>query len=69
MAYIVTSDRPLASLKELDLERARAYPGVAAVLSAADVPGINDASAFAHDEPLLAARRAPVPHQPRNLSW
>ena len=53
-ALLVLSERSLARISDLNLDAARAAEGVAAVLSAADVPGSNDASAFAHDEPLLA---------------
>lgn len=63
-ALLVLSTQPLAKLKSLDLEAARAAAGVVAVLSAADVPGSNDASAFAHDEPLLAADEVRYVGQP-----
>ncbi len=42
-------------LKGLDLEAARAYPGVVAVLTAADIPGRNNAGPAAEDDPILAA--------------
>ncbi|MFQ6551770.1 xanthine dehydrogenase molybdopterin binding subunit [Aestuariibius insulae] len=38
----------------MDLEAVRAAPGVVAVMVAADLPGANDVSPSAHDEPLLA---------------
>jgi len=38
----------------MDLSAVRAAPGVAAVLSAADLPDMPDCSPSAHDEPLLA---------------
>ncbi len=37
-----------------DATKARAMPGVAAVLMAEDVPGVNDVGAVRHDEVLLA---------------
>ncbi len=37
-----------------DLSAVRAAPGVVAVLTAEDLPGANDVSPSAHDEPLLA---------------
>ncbi len=39
----------------VDTAQARAMPGVACVLTAADVPGQNDVGAIRKDEPLLAA--------------
>jgi xanthine dehydrogenase large subunit len=38
----------------LDLETVRTAPGVVAVLTAADVPGVNDVGPVMHDEPILA---------------
>lgn len=38
----------------MDLSAVRAAPGVVAVLSAEDLPGMPDCSPSAHDEPLLA---------------
>jgi xanthine dehydrogenase large subunit len=48
------SERAHAMLTKLDLRRVRDAPGVVAVLTAADVPGINDASPFAGDDPIFA---------------
>ena len=53
-AWPVLSTKAYAKLESIDLGQALELEGVAAVLTAGDVPGINDASAFAHDEPLLA---------------
>jgi xanthine dehydrogenase large subunit len=41
-------------VRAIDLERLRARPGVVAVLTAADVPGLNDCGPIVHDEPILA---------------
>jgi xanthine dehydrogenase large subunit len=41
-------------IARLDVSEARQLPGVACVLTAADIPGVNDISPFSHDEPLLA---------------
>ncbi|MFM2054579.1 MAG: xanthine dehydrogenase molybdopterin binding subunit, partial [Pseudomonadota bacterium] len=41
-------------LVALDLARVRAMPGVVAVLSAADIPGVNDCGPIVHDDPILA---------------
>ena len=42
-----------ARILRRDATRARAMPGVAAVLFAEDIPGVNDVGAIRHDEPLL----------------
>lgn len=42
------------TIRRLDVEAARSAPGVQAVLTASDIPGINDIAPVAHDEPLLA---------------
>ena len=52
--YIAMSARAHAVVKRLELERVRAQPGVAIVLTAKDVPGVNDVSPFAGDDPLFA---------------
>jgi xanthine dehydrogenase large subunit len=38
----------------IDLQRLRALPGVVAVLTAADIPGVNDCGPIVHDDPILA---------------
>jgi xanthine dehydrogenase large subunit len=50
---------PLAHgrLLGIDLARLRAQPGVVAVLSAADIPGVNDCGPIVHDDPILADGR------------
>ncbi|WP_158045370.1 xanthine dehydrogenase molybdopterin binding subunit [Skermanella pratensis] len=54
--YLGLSDRPHARLVSLDLSAVRAAPGVVEVVTAADVPGVNDVSCMGrHDEPLFAA--------------
>ncbi|WP_395831510.1 xanthine dehydrogenase molybdopterin binding subunit, partial [Elstera sp.] len=40
-------------LKTLDLNKVRAYPGVAAVLSVADIPGENNVGPVLKDDPIL----------------
>ena len=42
-------------IRSIDLERVRAAPGVIAVLTAADIPGTNDCSPAAGDDPIFAA--------------
>ena len=46
--------RAHARIVSLDLTAVRAAPGVVAVLTAADVPGANDISPFAGDDPMFA---------------
>ena len=53
-AALVTSPVAHGRIVELDVSAARALPRVHAVLTAADVPGVNDCSAVIADEPLLA---------------
>ena len=54
-AYLGLSARPHAEILSLDLEAVRSAPGVVGVLTAADIPGLNDVSSVhKHDEPVLA---------------
>jgi len=48
------SDQARGVITRADLSAVRAAPGVVAVLKPIDLPGANDVSAAAHDEPLLA---------------
>jgi xanthine dehydrogenase large subunit len=41
-------------LKSLDLSAVRAYPGVRAVITAADIPGENNCGPILHDDPIIA---------------
>lgn len=58
------SDRPHANLLSLDLDRVRTAEGVEAVFTAEDVPGVNDASPFAGDDPLFAEGKVVFHGQP-----
>ena len=59
------SDRVHADILSLDLSAVKSYPGVVCVLSAKDVPGVNDVSSGGqHDEPLLAETRVQFHGQP-----
>jgi xanthine dehydrogenase large subunit len=51
---IAMSERAHAAIIRLDVSAVRAAPGVAAVLTARDVPGVNDVSPFAGDDPMFA---------------
>ena len=54
-AYPGLSERAHARIVSIDLSKVSAAPGVVAVLTAADVPGVNDISPTArHDEPVFA---------------
>ena len=54
--YLAQSQRAHARLKTLDLSKVRDFPGVVGVFAAADVPGKNDVSPIAGDDPLFAER-------------
>ena len=43
-----------ARLQSIALDKVRAAPGVMAVLTADDIPGINDCGPIIHDDPILA---------------
>ena len=43
------------AIRTIDLAAVRAFPGVLAVLTAADIPGANDCSPAFGDDPILAA--------------
>ncbi|ODT89791.1 xanthine dehydrogenase molybdopterin binding subunit [Phenylobacterium sp. SCN 70-31] len=58
------SDRAHARIVRLDLSAVRAAPGVVAVLTPADVPGRNDISPFAGDDPLFAGDEVMFHGQP-----
>jgi len=50
----VTSPHAHARITSIDVSEALAEAGVACVLTAKDVPGMNDVGAVRHDEPLFA---------------
>ena len=52
--WVVLSEKAHAHILSLDLEAARKAPGVAAILTAADVPGENDVGPAFRGAPLLA---------------
>jgi len=59
------ADRPHARVRALDLAAVRAAPGVACVLTASDIPGVNDTGpVHRHDEPLLATDTVSFAGQP-----
>ncbi|TNE50951.1 MAG: xanthine dehydrogenase molybdopterin binding subunit [Deltaproteobacteria bacterium] len=54
VGMVVGSPYPRARILKRDVSAAKLVPGVAAVLTAEDIPGHNDVAPFTHDEPLLA---------------
>lgn len=52
--YVAMSEKAHANIKSMDLQAVEAAKGVACVLTAKDIPGHNDVSPFAGDDPLLA---------------
>ena len=52
-AGVLRSPLPHARIKGIDASKARALPGVAAVLTHEDVPGKNRYGAFIRDRPVL----------------
>lgn len=56
VSYIVTSPVAHGRIRSIDTEAARNMPGIAAVITAKDIPGVNDVSAVsAGDEEILAS--------------
>jgi xanthine dehydrogenase large subunit len=53
-AALGKSAKAHARIVAVDLAAVRAAPGVIAVLTAADIPGVNDVGPVIHDEPILA---------------
>ncbi len=52
--YVATSPSARGTLKKLDLGKVKQQPGVVSVLTAADIPGLNDISPLhVHDEPII----------------
>jgi len=54
-AALVLSPHAHASIRHIDLSRARAAPGVIAAITAADIPGKNDIAPIRSNETALAA--------------
>jgi xanthine dehydrogenase large subunit len=52
--HLATSPHAHAEIVEMDLTEVAVQPGVVCVVCAADIPGINDVSPLAGDDPLLA---------------
>jgi len=52
--HIAQSTRAHARITKMDLDAVRAAPGVAVVVTAADIPGVNDVSPIMGDDPMFA---------------
>ena len=53
-AALGLSEKAHARIVSMDLDAVRAAPGVVAVLTAADIPGVNDCGPIVDDDPVLA---------------
>jgi len=53
-AALGLSQKAHAKVRNMDLDRVRGAPGVVAVLTAQDIPGVNDCGPIIHDDPILA---------------
>ena len=65
-AYLGLSERAHAVIRSLDLAAVRAAPGVVDVLTADDIPGVNDIAPVTgkHDDPVFATDRVLFHGQP-----
>ncbi|MGY3437320.1 MULTISPECIES: xanthine dehydrogenase molybdopterin binding subunit [unclassified Marinovum] len=64
-AYLGVSDVAHAVLKSIDFSAVKSAPGVIGVLTAADIPGVNDVSPTGkHDEPLFPTDKIEFHGQP-----
>lgn len=61
---VVRSKHAHALLRKVDLSQARKYPGIVAVVTAKDIPGINESTALLPDKPLLASERVRFAGEP-----
>ncbi|WP_321884355.1 xanthine dehydrogenase molybdopterin binding subunit [Paraburkholderia bannensis] len=53
-AALGLSQKPHARIVSMNFAKVRATPGVVAVLTAEDIPGVNDCGPIIHDDPVLA---------------
>jgi CO/xanthine dehydrogenase Mo-binding subunit len=61
---VVRSTVAHALLRNVDVSQARIHPGVVAVVTANDIPGINESTALLPDKPLLASERVRFAGEP-----
>ncbi|OYT38044.1 MAG: aldehyde oxidase [Desulfurococcales archaeon ex4484_58] len=55
--YSVRTEYAHAKIKSIDVSNAEKYPGVLNVLTAKDIPGVNDVGYVIPDQPLIADRK------------
>ncbi|NMM25717.1 MAG: xanthine dehydrogenase molybdopterin binding subunit [Glaciimonas sp.] len=53
-AALGLSEQAHATILSIDLEAVKSAPGIVAVLTATDIPGLNDCGPILHDDPILA---------------
>jgi xanthine dehydrogenase large subunit len=63
-AALGLSAKAHASILSLNLEPVKAMPGVVAVYTYKDIPGINDCGPIIHDDPILAEQKVEFVGQP-----
>ncbi len=63
-AALGLSQKAHARIVSMNLDKVRATPGVVAVLTAEDIPGVNDCGPIIHDDPVLAERVVQYVGQP-----
>jgi xanthine dehydrogenase large subunit len=63
-AALGVSPVPHGTLREIDLAAVRAAPGIVDVITADDVPGVNDVGPIEHDDPILAEGSVEFAGQP-----
>ena len=63
-AVVLGSPAAHGRIVRLETESARLFPGVRAVLTAADIPGTNQIGTLVADEPLLAEETVDFAGQP-----
>ncbi|HEX5360909.1 MAG TPA: molybdopterin cofactor-binding domain-containing protein, partial [Fluviicoccus sp.] len=66
-AMVAVSPHPHAGFTHIDSREALEEPGVECVLTAADIPGLNDIGNVVHDEPMLAESAVHCVGQPYAL--
>ncbi|MEO8756118.1 MAG: xanthine dehydrogenase molybdopterin binding subunit, partial [Casimicrobiaceae bacterium] len=64
--HVAVGVSPIAHgrLRGLDLDAVHAAPGVIAVITAADIPGVNDVGPIQHDDPIFAEALVEFAGQP-----
>ena len=63
-AALGVSPVPHGTIARIGLDAVRAAPGVVAVMTASDIPGVNDVGPIVRDDPILASRVVEFAGQP-----